>query len=64
MISSLRRTVYYIENMKQLLKEIDSQSLTKAEQSFQLALQNLNNKLILQFKGIAELTKYLEFYRD
>ncbi|MEH7356865.1 MerR family transcriptional regulator [Neobacillus drentensis] len=63
-ISSLRKTVYYIENMKQLLDDFDTQSYVKIERSFQLALENLNNQLLLQFKGITELTKYINFYRD
>jgi len=60
-ISSLRKTVYYIENMKSLLNNLDTQNYDKVERSFQLALQNLNNQLVLQLKGIAELIKYISF---
>ncbi|MFP7737280.1 MerR family transcriptional regulator [Priestia aryabhattai] len=63
-ISSLRKTVYYIENMKQLLEDLDTQSHIKIERAFQLALENLNNQLLLQFKGITELTKYISFYQE
>ncbi|MGE7718422.1 MerR family DNA-binding transcriptional regulator [Priestia megaterium] len=63
-ISSLRKTVYYIDNMKQLLEDLDTQSHIKIERTFQLALENLNNQLLLQFKGITELTKYMSFYQE
>ncbi|MGZ7150169.1 MerR family DNA-binding transcriptional regulator [Bacillus sp. BC08] len=61
-ISSLRKTVYYIENMKRLLEDLDSSHYDKIERSFQLALENLNNQLLLQLKGIEELMKYIHFY--
>ncbi|MEC0555659.1 MerR family transcriptional regulator [Bacillus haynesii] len=63
-ISSLRKTVYYIENMKSLLHELDTQDYGKIEHSFQLALQNLNNQLLNQLKGIAELIKYIQFCQE
>lgn len=63
-ISSLRKTVYYIENMKSLLYELDTQDYGKIEHSFQLALQNLNNQLLNQLKGIAELIKYIQFHQE
>lgn len=62
-ISSLRKTVYYIKNMKKLLNNLDTQNYDKIERSFQLALENLNNQLLLQLKGIAELMKYIHFYQ-
>lgn len=61
-ISSLRKTVYYIENMKSLLDDLETLHYGKIERSFQLALENLNNQLLLQFKGIEELMKYIDFY--
>jgi DNA-binding transcriptional MerR regulator len=63
-ISSLRKTVYYIENMKKLLNDLDTQNYDKIEQSFQVALENLNNQLLLQLKGIAELMKYIHCYQE
>ncbi|SFH97015.1 MULTISPECIES: MerR family transcriptional regulator [unclassified Bacillus (in: firmicutes)] len=63
-ISSLRKTVYYVENMKKLLNELNTQNYNKIECSFQLALENLNDQLLLQFKGIAELMKYINFYQQ
>ncbi|PAF33380.1 MerR family DNA-binding transcriptional regulator [Paenibacillus sp. 7516] len=59
-ISSLRKTVYYIENMKKLLHDLDSHSYVQIERSLQLALENLNEQLFLQFKGIEELMKYID----
>ncbi|PEC16455.1 MerR family DNA-binding transcriptional regulator [Bacillus thuringiensis] len=61
-ISSLRKTVYYIENMKSLLDDLETLHYGTIERSFQLALENLNNQLLLQFKGIEELMKYIHFY--
>ncbi|WP_342561588.1 hypothetical protein NST84_18250 [Paenibacillus sp. FSL R7-0345] len=34
----------------------------RLERSFQVALENLNERLKLQFKGIAEMMEYLEVY--
>ncbi|MDH6670055.1 DNA-binding transcriptional MerR regulator [Paenibacillus sp. LBL] len=61
-ISSLRKTVYYIENMKKLLNDLDTQNYGNIKRSFQLALENLNNQLLLQLKGITELMKYIHFF--
>ncbi|MFO1446013.1 MerR family transcriptional regulator [Bacillus sp. Bva_UNVM-123] len=58
-ISSLRKTVFYIENMKMLLHDLDTHSYGQIERSLQLALENLNEQLFLQFKGIEELMKYI-----
>lgn len=63
-ISSLRKTVYYIENIKKLLNDLDTHNYDKIEYSFQLALENLNNQLSFQLKGIAELMKYIHFYQE
>ncbi|GLI07813.1 hypothetical protein YDYSG_38430 [Paenibacillus tyrfis] len=62
-ISSLRRTVYYIENMKQLLNDLDVHSYSKIDRSFQLALQKLNQQLTMKFAGIAEIMNYIDFYK-
>ncbi|MEK5416739.1 MULTISPECIES: MerR family DNA-binding transcriptional regulator [unclassified Paenibacillus] len=64
LISSLRKTVYYIENMKQLLNEIETHNYKKVEISFQLALQKLNSQLMKQFFAIAELTNYVKLYKS
>ena len=63
LISSLRKTVYYIENMKQLLNDLETQHYKQVERSFQLALQKLNSQLRNQFLGIAELMNMLAFIK-
>jgi DNA-binding transcriptional MerR regulator len=60
-ISSLRKTIYYIENLKDLLHDLETHQFSRIDQSFQIALQRLNNKLMVQFKGIAELMKYIGY---
>ncbi|PWV95875.1 DNA-binding transcriptional MerR regulator [Paenibacillus cellulosilyticus] len=60
LISSLRKTVYDIDNMKQLLQELDTRHYEQVEQSVQLALQKLNGQLSYQFAAIAELMKYVD----
>ncbi|OPH51163.1 MerR family transcriptional regulator [Paenibacillus ferrarius] len=62
-ISSLRKTVFYIENMKKLLHDLDTHSYGQIERSLQLALENLNEQHFLQFKGIEELMKYIELIK-
>lgn len=60
LISSLRKTVYYIDNMRELLDDLDTQSFKKIDCSFTLALENLNEKLLKQYTGIGELTRYVK----
>ncbi|MBP1917105.1 DNA-binding transcriptional MerR regulator [Lederbergia galactosidilyticus] len=62
LISSLRKTVYYIENIRELLKDLDTKSFKKIDRSFTLALENLDKKLQKQFFGIGELIKYIELF--
>ncbi|GIP22155.1 MerR family DNA-binding transcriptional regulator [Paenibacillus sp. J22TS3] len=63
-ISSLRKSIYYIESLKDLLHDLETQSFSKIDQSFQYAIQRLNGRLEEQFKGIAELMKYIELHRE
>lgn len=58
-ISSLRQTVYFIENMRSLLNDLDHMQLPRLEKSFQVALQKLNSRLLSQFQGIATLMEYV-----
>ncbi|GBF75908.1 MerR family transcriptional regulator [Paenibacillus sp. 598K] len=60
-ISSLRQTVYAIDEMRQLLASLETHSLQAVERSFQLAVDKLQAKLRLQFDAIAELSVYLGF---
>ncbi|MGN7454557.1 MerR family DNA-binding transcriptional regulator [Paenibacillus pasadenensis] len=57
-ISSLRQSVYSIDNMKKLLDELDGRQLSSVEASFELALEKLNGQLERQFQAIAELMAY------
>lgn len=59
-ISSLRKTVYYIDNMRSLLSTMDTQDHQEIERSFQYALEKLNTRLMLQCKGIAEVMNYMK----
>ncbi|WP_214626931.1 MerR family DNA-binding transcriptional regulator [Paenibacillus agaridevorans] len=63
-ISSLRKTIYYIENLKDVLNEIEGHRYSTVDQSFQYALQRLNGKLEAQFHAIAELMKYIGLVRS
>lgn len=58
-ISSLRKTVYYIDNMRSLLSTLDTQDHQEIERSFQVALEKLNTRLMLQCKGVAEVMNYM-----
>ncbi|MCU6707383.1 MerR family DNA-binding transcriptional regulator [Paenibacillus sp. J5C_2022] len=59
-ISSLRKTVHFIEHMKQLLHDLDTKSLESVGKSFHLAMQKLHDRLALQYRGIAEIMRYME----
>ncbi|WP_178022178.1 MerR family DNA-binding transcriptional regulator [uncultured Paenibacillus sp.] len=59
-ISSLRKTIYYIENLRDVLHDLEALRLSKIDRSFQLALEKLNQKLLIQYQGIAELMAYIQ----
>ncbi|MGG1518015.1 MerR family transcriptional regulator [Paenibacillus oryzisoli] len=63
-IRSLRRTVYYIDNLRELLDDLDRRNLSEIDQAFQLALQHLNEKLVIRYAGIAELMAYISLIRN
>lgn len=58
-ISSLRKTIYFIDHMKELLHNFDNQQIADIERSFQLAFQNLHQKLNLQYQAAAQLVSYI-----
>ncbi|RIX52111.1 MerR family DNA-binding transcriptional regulator [Paenibacillus nanensis] len=62
-ISSLRKTIYYIENLKELLKDLETQDISNVDRSFRLALERLDQRLTVQFQGIAELMAYIGLLR-
>lgn len=59
-ISSLRKTIYYIENLRDILHDLEALRLSKIDRSFQIALEKLNQKLLIQYQGIAELMAYIQ----
>ncbi|MFS0722273.1 MerR family DNA-binding transcriptional regulator [Paenibacillus sp. 1P07SE] len=59
-ISSLRKTVYFIEPMKQLLDQLETQSMANVERAFHLALSQLNGKLGQQFQAMSRLMNYIQ----
>jgi DNA-binding transcriptional MerR regulator len=59
-ISSLRKTVYFIESMKQLLNDLDTRNLKSIEISFQRAFEKLNDNLTKKYEAIATLMKYIQ----
>ncbi|UUZ84929.1 MerR family transcriptional regulator [Paenibacillus sp. P26] len=59
-ISSLRKTVYFIESMKEPLAALETQDLTAIERSFQVALLKLNEQLVKQMNGISEMMRYID----
>lgn len=63
-ISSLRKSVYYIEHMKELLNTVGTQDYAQINKAFHLALQKLNKQLTLQFEGIKELMRYIELHQE
>ncbi|WP_315793353.1 MerR family transcriptional regulator [Paenibacillus sp. BIC5C1] len=63
-ISSLRKSVYNIEHMKELLNTVGTQDYTQINKAFQLALQKLNSQLTLQFAGVKELMTYIELHQE
>lgn len=63
-ISSLRKSVYYIEHMKELLNTVGTQDYSQINKAFQIALQKLNTQLALQFAGVKELMTYIDLYQE
>jgi len=60
-LSSLRKTVFFIESMKQLLEALEAHDLATIERSFKMALQKLNEQLEKQMNGISEMMRYIQF---
>ncbi|CAH0122162.1 hypothetical protein PAE9249_04704 [Paenibacillus sp. CECT 9249] len=61
-LSSLRKTVFFIESMKQLLEALETHDLTAIERSFKVALQQLNEQLEKQMNGISEMMRYINYF--
>jgi len=60
-LSSLRKTVFFIDSMKQLLEALETHDLTTIERSFKTALQKLNEQLEKQMNGVSEMMKYIQY---
>lgn len=63
-ISSLRRTVYYVDHLRELLSELEAHQFERIDRSFQLALAKLSERLQAQLEGIRHLMGYIEAYRQ
>ncbi|MBW4082216.1 MerR family DNA-binding transcriptional regulator [Paenibacillus sp. S150] len=59
-LSSLRKTVFFIDTMKQLLDALETHDLTTIERSFKVALQKLNEQLKKQMIGVSEMMRYIQ----
>lgn len=59
-ISSLRRTVYFIGHMKKLLDDLDAHNAAAVEKSFVIALEKLDRRLMLQHRAIAAVLRYID----
>lgn len=58
-LSSLRKTVFFIESMKQLLEALETQDISRIEHSFKVALEKLDDQLKKQMNGISEMMTYI-----
>lgn len=63
-ISSLRRTVYYVDHLRELLRELEAHQFERIDRSFQLALAKLSERLQAQLEGVRHLMVYIEAYRE
>lgn len=61
-LSSLRKSVFSIAGMKQLLAALELQDLTTIERSFKVALHKLNEQLEKRMIGISEVMKYAQLW--
>ncbi|MUK89236.1 MerR family transcriptional regulator [Ornithinibacillus sp. L9] len=59
-IRALRRTVHYLEIMKNIVKEIEHNNIEEAKKATKEALENINFQNRNQFHGICELYKLCE----
>lgn len=58
-LSSLRKSVFAIESMRQLLDALELHDLAAMDRSFKVALQKLNEQLEKQMNGISEMMRYI-----
>ncbi|WP_020616243.1 MerR family transcriptional regulator [Paenibacillus daejeonensis] len=58
-ISSLRKTVYSIDRMKELLHNLDIRNMASLDKAFRLALEQLDHRLVVQFQAMPEVMEYM-----
>lgn len=59
-IRSMRETVYFLEEMKEIVQAVEQHSVDAAERATKRALERLNKRNQLQFSAIKELVNLLE----
>lgn len=57
MIRTLRRTVYFLENMKEIVQAVEYQSIEKAKEVTENALKSINQRNRRQFYGVYQLVE-------
>ncbi|UVI27465.1 MerR family transcriptional regulator [Paenibacillus spongiae] len=65
LIRTLRRTVYFLENMKEIVHAVEHQSIEKAKEVTENALLSIHQRNRLQFYGVHQLVELCkEIERD
>lgn len=57
LIRTLRRTVYYLENMKEIVQAVEHQGIKKAKEVTESALLSINERNRQQFYGVHQLVE-------
>ncbi|ATH94131.1 transcriptional regulator [Bacillus glycinifermentans] len=57
LIRTLRRTVYFLENMKEIVQAVEHQSIEKAKQVTERALESIHQRNRRQFYGVHQLVE-------
>ncbi len=57
LIRTLRRTVYFLENMKEIVQAVEHQSIEQAKKVTEIALSNIHQRNRQQFNGVHQLVE-------
>lgn len=57
LIRTLRKTVYFLESMKEIVQTVEHQSIERAEKVTKEALQSINERCRLQYLGVHQLVE-------
>ncbi|KAA6449353.1 TioE family transcriptional regulator [Bacillus swezeyi] len=57
LIRTLRRTVYFLENMQEIVQAVEHQSIEKAKEVTENALKSINQRNRRQFYGVHQLVE-------